>query len=448
MEDPNRKKRLLLLLVLVVTIFALGVMIWFFFFNSKKTGDITQPTGGLSIGKDLPARFGFIFGEEKPSSQTETEVTLAKEEALVQVWDKPTAGSLFITQIILQDIFATTTSKVKPVAQASSTPTPPVEILVKKTIRATTSILMFVDRTTGYVYGYDKKSTKPYQISNTTIPGVYDAYIFNGGKSVLMRYLDGDRKTIITTLANIPQVREGETPLPLINSVFLPKNVTSVAESDSSQKISYVIPNSTGSSIYTLTPEGQALVASSPFSEWTLRYGGEQLYAQNKPSAYIEGSLATLPFFERAVSNKTGLVSLPSPEGRTLNSMWSNSGLVTYLLHKGDVINSSIRTIATKCSWLKLTPVVLCAVPNEIPTTVEGLPDDWYQGRYMFNDTLQFIDAVTGTPYPLYSFDSKLGEMDLIKLTLSANEHDISFIRKQDETLWLLKTDLLTPSGE
>jgi hypothetical protein len=288
----------------------------------------------------------------------------------------------------------------------------------------------------------------PYQISNTTIPGIYDAYIFNNGKSVVMRYLDGDRRTIVSVLASIPQVQEGENPLPLMETTFLPKNVSSVAVSASSQKVSYVVPGTTGSSVYTIAPVGQTLTATSPFSEWSLSYGGEELYAQSKPSAFIEGSTVKLPYFAITESKKTGLVSLPSPHGELLNSMWSNTGLVTYVRAGGDPIILSVKTIASKCSWLKKSPVVLCAIPKDVPRADEGLPDEWYQGSFLFNDTLQFIDAKNGTPYPLYTFDEKIGAMDLIKIILSENERDVSFIRKQDETLWLLKTDLLTPAGE
>jgi hypothetical protein len=302
---------------------------------------------------------------------------------------------------------------------------------------------MFVDRTTGHVYGYDKKSLAPYQISNTTIPGIYDAYIFNNGRDVLMRYLDADRKTILSILATISQVKEGEDPLPLIGITSLPKNVSSVSVSASTQKISYVVPNDAGSSIYTITSGKQSSVSSSPFSEWYLSYGGEALYAGSKPSAFIEGSFVKLPYFTRVEGGRTGLIGLPSPTGVVLSSMWSNKGLLSFLSNKGETTILSMKTLASKCSWLKRSTALLCAVPNTIPKETEGLPDDWYQGRFLFNDSLSFIDTRTGTPYPLYSFSPSLGEMDVVRINLSEDEKDITFIRKQDDSLWLLKTDLL-----
>lgn len=448
MEDNRNKRLIILFLIAGVTLFAIGVVVWFFFFSSPTNGKIDQPGGGLPSARNNQPRSNFILGNnDTNTSSSETVVTPAHELPLVKVWDKPTAGETFASIVTLEEVFATTTIKrPKGTKVSSSTPT---EILVKKTIRSTSTLLMFVDRTTGYVYGYNKTSDAPYQISNTTIPGVYDAYIFNDGKSVLMRYLDNDRSTIITVIANIPQVKEGDSPLPLIGAIFLPKNVASVAVSASSHQLSYLIPNTRGSTIYTINSSGQTqTTATSPFSEWSLVYGGENLYATSKPSAYIEGSTISLPSFAVVNSKKTGLISIPSPEGKLLNSMWSNTGLLTYIFNKGNTTILPVKTLAPKCTWLHKITIALCAIPDAIPKGVEGLPDDWYQGRYMFNDSLQFIDTITGTPYPLYTFDTTLGQMDLIKLTLSPDDKDISFIRKQDESLWLLKTDLLTPTGE
>jgi hypothetical protein len=441
MDDENRKKRLLLLAVLIVSLFGIIVLVWFFFFSKPTTPkDIVPKTGGLPFGTTLPPRFGFIFGNDQ-NSQTETEVIPAKERALVRVWDKPTTGNTFVSVPILIETESTTTSKTK---LASPTSTPEI-IIVKKTTRATSTVLMFVDRTTGFIYGYDKKSDTPYQITNTTIPGIYDAYIFNSGKNVLMRYLDNDKETIVSILSTIPQVSEGESPLPLMNTTLLQKNVSSVAISTSKSRISYLVPNNGGSSIYSLTPKGASLITTSPFSQWLLSYGGEDLYATSKPSAYIEGSTVKLPLFSRMESKRTGLLSIVSPTGVMLNSMWSQSGLTTFISNKGSINVLPIKTIASKCSWLYASPVLLCAIPDIIPQTEEGLPDDWYQGKFLFSDSLQFIDSRSGVVYPLYFFTEQDGKMDAVSLSLTNDNKDISFIRKQDATLWLLKTELLNP---
>jgi hypothetical protein len=258
-----------------------------------------------------------------------------------------------------------------------------------------------------------------------------------------MRYLDSDRETIISMVASIPQVQEGETPLPLMNTTLLQKNVTSIAVSAGRSRVSYLVPGNSGSSIYTLTSKGAVLVTTSPFSEWTLSYGGEDLYATSKPSAYIEGSTVKLPLFTRMDSKRTGLLSTISPTGIMLNSMWAQSGLSTFISNKGAINVLSIKTISSKCSWLHKVPVLLCGVPDTIPAKIEGLPDDWYQGRFLFSDSLQFVDGRSGAIYPLYTFTERDGKMDVTSITLTEDNKDVSYIRKNDGSLWLLKTDLL-----
>jgi len=304
-------------------------------------------------------------------------------------------------------------------------------------------MMMFIDRMTGYVYGYNIENGLTYQISNTTLPGIYDAYIFDSGKQILLRYLDNDKQTILSLLARIPAVQETGNALPLQSIMSLQKNISSVAISSSGNKLSYLVPNKNGSSVYTITDKGESLTTSSSFSEWSLSYGGEQLFATSKPSAYIEGTTVLIPSFTRLIGNKTGLVSNPSSNGAIINSMLSNKGLLTFLFsNKGDTKVLEIKTIASKCSWGRGT-LLLCAVPQSITRGVEELPDDWYQGRVKFKDDLYIININNGEKTALYSFEEKDGDMDIVHMHISSDNTLINFTRKQDGSLWLLNTNLM-----
>lgn len=430
-------KRRLYLLFLIVCIFAGGILIWYFFFQTPKKADtLATPTNPLSTSPRTP-RFGFITkyftGGTIPTSTTTTEITPENQQPLVEIWDQPATGETFVSVPILKEVTSTSTVK------GTSTP-----LTITKSVRATSTILMFVDRTTGFIYGHTMDSGKTYQITNTTIPGVYDAYIWGNGKKIIIRYLDDDRSTIISTLATIPSVTETGNPLPLEDTTLLPKNISSIAVSASSEKVNYIVPNTLGSSIYAITSKGLAFVANSPFSEWLLFYGGEQLYATTKPSAYVEGQTIQLPSFTRVIGGKTGLTSIASSAGSLLNSMWSQSGLASFLFsNKGDLKNLSIKTLSSKCTD-SLGNVFICAVPKSLPQSTEGLPDDWYQGRASFDDSLSLIDGNTGDVYSLYEFDSSVTPMDAVHLIASLDHQLISFIRRQDGTLWLLRTNLIT----
>lgn len=426
--------RRLFLFFVITSVFAVGVLIWYFFFATpNKAPTLATPHNILD---SIPTpRIQFITNYFTDSTTadngtTTTEVTPPTLQVLTQIWDKPATGATFVNIPILKETTSTSTV-------SSSTQ------MTKKMVKATSTILLFVDRTTGYVYGNNTETGETYQISNTTLPGIYDAYIFNDGKRVLMRYLDNDRATILSVVANIPSVLNMGTPTSLSNITYLPKNVSSVAVSASSLKLSFLVAGSLGSNIYTITTKGQSLTSSSPFSEWNIFYGGEQLYANSKASAYIEGSTVLVPSFVKVVAEKTGLTSIVSSKGTTLNSMWSNSGLITFISSAGNTRVLDQKTLSSKCSEGK-NGVFICAVPKEIPSEIEGLPDDWYQGRFSFDDSLFLIDPQTGYSYSFYSFDDKTKGLDVFHISSSKDTSLVSFINKKDSTLWLLRPNLIT----
>ena len=168
------------------------------------------------------------------------------------------------------------------------------------------------------------------------------------------------------------------------------------------------------------------------------------MYATSKPSAFVEGSTVVLPSFTRLVANNTGLTSLPSKNGTLLNSMWSSHGLLSFLFsNKGVTRVIPTQTLSSKCVWDSLNTLV-CAVPQSLPITSEGLPDDWYQGRVSFSDSIFLIDGSSGVSTPLYSFSDTVGIMDIVFITTTNDHRLVSFVRKQDGSLWLLKTNLIS----
>lgn len=421
--------RRLKILFALIALFAFGVIVWYFLFSTPAPAPtLEKPTNPFSL-RDLPARFSFIFQDAEQEQATETEVTFPGKEPFSRIWDKPASGNVFVSRPVLREITSTSTVGTTTIAST-------------KTIRATSTTLMFVDKTTGHVYGYDVETGSTYQISNTTVPGVYDAYIFNQGKKVVMRYVTGDRKTVISVVGTIPGTKPGDDPEPLADSTYLPQNVSSVAVSSDHSEISYVVPSSAGATFYTLSSKGTATIAQSPFSEWTIAYGGRQVYATPKASAYLTGSTVLLPSFSPVVSNKTGLVSVPSPSGAMLNSMFSQSGLITFGTSKGVSSVSSARTVASKCAPMN-DSYFLCGVPLNLPESASGFPDGWYQGRVQFNDELMIINAASGETTRLYAFDEKYSPMDVTHLAAFNKGSLVSFVRKQDGSLFLLNTELL-----
>lgn len=424
----NTGNRRLLFAVGGVLFFAVIVIVWYFSYVNPITAQSLNETNNPLPVKSFPARFQFLNWGNNDVGTTTTEITDPLKEPLVEVWNKAATGQAFITTQSLKEVVGTTT-------QGTSTTV----IDIKKTVRATSTTIIFVDRVTGYIYGYPLTTGKVFQISNTVIPGVHDAYFFNNGTRVIMRYADRERNVVMGLIGTVPSVSEGGTPSPLEKVQYLTSEVVSVAINGRKDTASYVVATEKGSAVYSLGSKEPSLVASSPFREWDLSYGGDSLFVTTKPSAYVSGATFSLPLFQSESDERTGLMSNPSDGGILLNSMWSNKGLTTFFSKDGKLQRLPLLTLAPKCSWGEKNFLV-CAIPRMIPRVAEGLPDDWFQGRVSFADDLVIVDTSTGTGFPLYTFSEKEGLFDITGITMNDDNEIFSFTRKQNGSLWLLNT--------
>ncbi len=424
---PNRR---ILLAVALVLFFAIIVIVWYFFYAKPAIAPSIGGTNNPIPTRTFPPRFQFLnWKNTAPTGTSTTEVTDPLKYPLVEIWNKPATGQTFVVQDVLKDVIATTTV---------GTTT----IEIKKSVHASSTVVMFVDKVTGYIYGYPLETGKVYQISNTVVPGVYDAYFFNNNKQVIMRYVDRDKNTSTSLIATIPTVPQTGTALPLLNVTNLSSLVTSIAVNGRKDHASYIVSTDNGSSIYTLSPKGVSLVASSPFKEWALSYGGESLFVTSKPSAYVGGAILKLPSFDIQTGNKTGLMSNANSSGEFLNSMWTKTGLATFITDDSGDRVLPFKTLASKCSWGE-KDFLICAIPRTLPRGTEGLPDDWFQGRVTFTDDIFSIDKNTGAQFHFYYFTDSDGLFDVTNISIFKTNDIISFNKRQDGTLWLINTNFL-----
>ena len=438
-----RDRKIFLILGLAV-LFAFLVIVWYFF-GSKPTSNPTIDTPTNPFGQTAPSRPGgefinnFINGLTGNDTVVGSERLPASERALVQIWDKPTAGYTFASREIIIEGTSTPQTGTSTVKKLSK-PT-------KKTIE----YILFVDRITGHIYGYSQDGLAPFQITNTTIPGVYDAYITQNGTKVFMRYFDKDTNVIKTITATIPSFIEGADPHPLANLKSLQDNISSFAVSESTNYFSYVVPGYYGSSVYTVDSKNVSTTFSSPLREWSVVYGGETPYITNKASAYLEGSTFSLPKNIYNVGGKTGLISLPNKTGElTLSSMWSSSGLLTFISSKktGGLSTLPIKTLASKCVWMD-TSRVLCGVPSILTTGEEGLPDDWYQGSVSFSDDLFLIDTKNAESSILFSLTGEVGNpFDIIHPQINKGSTSLLFTNKQNGSMWMVNLNMVNSASQ
>lgn len=428
MESNNNRR--ILIAVGFVLFFVVIVLVWYFFYAKPIIAPTLSGTNNPLPTRVFPSRFQFInWGGGETSSST-TEVTNPSPKALIKIWGAPSTGQAFTIVQSLKEINATST-------------TGTTTIQVKKVVRATSTIVMFVDRTTGYIYGYPLESGKVFQISNTILPGIRDAYFFDNGRRVIMRYIDHNKNIAVGLIANVPSVEETGSALPLEKVQYLPSQILSVAINQTKNEASYVVATEGGSTVYTVDSLKEPhIVVSSPFREWDISYGGSSLYVTTKPSAYVEGATFRLPFFHLEVSEKTGLMSNPGSSDLLLNSMWGDKGLITFLSGNGNIRILKDATLASKCAWGKRN-LLVCAIPRILLKGEEGLPDDWFQGRVSFTDDLAIIDKTTGDRYTLYNFTKEDGLFDVVGISVSDEDSLFVFNKKQDGSLWLLNTNLI-----
>lgn len=426
----NRK---LLIITGLVFLFVVVALVWYFFYAKPVIAPSLSGTNDPLPTNQLPPRFQFIGNSEDEEGGSVTEVTQTPEDPLIRVWDKPATGQHFLTEGILLEEMATTT-------QGTTT------VEIKRTVRATTTLLLFVDRETGYIYGYSPSDNSVFQISNTIVSGVHDAYIFNKGKRVIMRYVENENGSVVGVIATIPNFSPGGTPSPLEGVEYLNSEVSSVAVSGDSTSASYSVKTENGSAFYSVSSGEPTLVASSPFSEWDLSYGGSSLYATTRPSAYAMGVTVSLPSFTTVIGERAALMVKPS-SSLLLGSVWSQGSIASFLASKTSTRQLSLRTLASKCGWGG-NNFLICATPKRFPPGSGYLPDTWFQGSVRFEDSLTEVDVSSLTESEFFSFEEEYGLFDVTNITISEDNNFISFINKRNGELWMIKRALLPNSQQ
>lgn len=420
----NRK---LLFATGLVFLFVVVAIVWYFVYAKPVIAPSLSETNDPLPRNELPPRFQFIDGVGGDEQTSITEITQRPEDPLIRVWNKPTTGQSFVVEEILREEVATSTEGTSTVA-------------VKRLVRATTTILLFVDRGTGYIYGYSPEDNTVFQITNTVVPGVYDAYIFNGGKRVIMRYVK-DSDSVVGMIATIPSFSLKGTPSPLEEVEYLNSEVVSVSVKGNTGQASYVVKTGAGSAVYTVNEGGPTLVASSPFSEWDLGYGGDTLYATTKASSFALGITTALPNFSTVIGERAGLMVKPS-SSYFLQSVWQTGSISTRVVGDNGSRVLALKTLASKCGWGS-NDFLVCGVPKLLLRGGRDLPDAWFQGTASFEDNFYYINVDTFEEYPFFSFDKKYGTFDITSIVISSGNDFISFINKKNGELWLLKKGLL-----
>jgi hypothetical protein len=260
----------------------------------------------------------------------------------------------------------------------------------------------YVARATGNIYQTILDKIEERKYSTTTIPKIYEAYFGNKDKSVFMRYLNGDGRTIETFLGIVPkEVLGGDTSNNEITGAFLPDDITDMSISPDNTKMFYLlnVGDNVVGTVLNLADNKKTQVFSSPFTEWLSFWPNvNTITLTTKPSFNVPGHLYSInpntKTFNRVLSDIVGLTTLTSPNGKLILYGDSSLALYTYNISTKTSTLLGVRTLPEKCVWGSTSETIYCAVPRFIETY--QLPDAWYQGEISFSDQIWKISIVDG----------------------------------------------------
>ncbi|MFA6520112.1 MAG: hypothetical protein WCT44_00720 [Candidatus Paceibacterota bacterium] len=448
-------KRNFILLIIILAIVLVG---FFAFLFSQRN----IPPGEEGEGTNFLSQFNpFGNGGKKPPTTPPPPTDISGYEPnpsdilavkLKKVSSMPIAGFTVYKKERLVDVPVPVTTT--PPAETTTEETPPTTKAATETAKPTppltefVSALRYVDRATGNVYQTFADKIQERKFSTTTIPKVYEALFGNKGNSVIMRYLKGDDKTIITFVGNLPEELLGgdTTENNEIKGAFLPEDVKDVSLLGDGSGLFYLFnvkENAVGATL-NLTNNKKVQVFVSQFTEWLSLYPNNKIITlTTKPASSVPGYMYSVDtsgkgLMTQVLGNIRGLTTLMSPSGKLV--LYGDSGLSLGVYHTDTKVSDSVgvRTLPEKCVWGSVSDILYCAVPTSTPSGT--YPDSWYQGEVSFSDQIWKIDLATGTSTMIADPATVVGgeDIDGIKLMLDAEENYLFFVNKKDSFLWEL----------
>ncbi len=374
-----------------------------------------------------------------------------------------TPGSLSIIDRI-QNIFSQTENPQDPptsIIEGGSTPPPPsnenlalpLERIGNNPIAGfmvhddTSNKVRYMESALGHIYEKEEGKMSE-RLTNTTIAHVQNVYWAEAGERVLAQFLSTNtNQLVVATFSGKLQESnsENETPF-VVRGSFLPENIIDMSVSPRGEKIFYLLKDGGESFGIRANPDGSSAqtIFRSLITEWLTSWKDARITLTTKPAYNIAGIAYSLNP-ERGVSQRIlaptpGLTTNEHPEGTYILYAKNGEGNLMTLAalnqRTNEVLPLSLKTLPEKCVWSKEKEDVLyCGVPETI--FPGNYPDDWYQGKISFTDTLWEVNLNTKTTLKIADLEALSGEsLDIIDLALSKDEESLYFKDKRGGMLW------------
>lgn len=428
-----QRQTFIITIIILTSLIIGGAIFYFFFYKTPETG-----APKVSIGTLFP------FGQNSnnntntnPSTNDSTntngtegggseEIKLPKLRVL---WDKPVIASTSFNRI----------EKIETVSEESGT---------TQTTDITKTVVRFIERSNGHIHEIYSDSASVIDVTNTTIPRIQEAYFANNGNNIILRYIGTNERTIETYNASIGTTKN-QYGLFDISGYFLEKDISEITVSPSGDKIFYLYPFGDATiGIYdNIAGTNKKQILSSTFSEWLPQFASEtEIVMTTKASGYATGYSYVLNISEPNILKKilgdvTALTTQPIDNGNYVlfsKTRGTTPSISIYNSESRSEESLGISGIPSKCVWSEVKQSAFCAIPKNVPNGV--YPDDWYQGKMFFTDSIWQIIPESNTLYLVSDLTKESGiEIDAINIGISPDGNYIHFTNKRDGSLWGLE---------
>lgn len=423
-------------LTILIILIALGGGYYWFFVRVPTISINTNSGSNGNTGNGIFAPFGQT-GKSAPKT------TASNASSTVATLTAPTAFAV----PILRELSTT------PVGGMMSSTT------------ASTTIVRWIDRGTGYVYQSYADNTAIDEISNTTIPMIYESYWNTAANAFIFSSLSDDSDivsdfytTLIPNAAALVASTSSSTSsaqltqYSLAGSPLSPETLA-LAVSPSlgkggNQVLTLLDDGNGGSAGFISNFDGtkKTQIFDTPLQQINVQWpSANTISVTTKGTAFGAGFLYFVNpktgAFNKIIGGVNGLATLTNGDATEVlysHTDSSGTGITTsvYNVATGQSSDLPFNTLAEKCVWSVIQKSDLyCAIPSSVPSA--SYPDAWYQGTVSFNDSIWEIDTITGDVHELIDLTKTAGQpIDAENLQLDPNENFLYFISKKDLSLW------------
>ncbi len=406
------KRNSIIIISLIVLLIA-GGLIFFYFYTNQSKKSSAGPTNQNPFGTPSATQNSASTTSGTGQNITQNIKTTAQ---LIELYKNPTSGSNLFLNKSNQDV------------------------------------IRFVDRSNGNVYEYipSTQTGAPTRLTNETIPKVQEAVWLNGGNNLAFRYLDTGTNVIDSYLAKITVgTSTASGVLGSITGSFITPNLNQLVADPAGNSLFGLMINNNETYGVSLSSTGSSekQIFNSSVLDWNISWPKESVITMTtKPSYKYKGYLF---FFSpqtgsmsRIIGGMLGLSTITNSDASLVAYSTSNGNSFSFNVY--DVKNETNKniqanTLADKCVWgIEDNTMLYCAIPNVI--TASNYPDAWYQGLVSFSDNIWSINTNTGETKLLYQVGiNENAQIDVINPMISPDDQYISFMNKNDLSLWLLK---------